>query len=149
MSVEASDLLSAEPASDKKTCEQCGGKFFPRVGSGGKPQKFCSPQCRASFHANVAQRSPTCSAQMTSSAVTPPAKKDEPADAGKDLDWNDEHVVLRGQPETAVYFNPYGGLVIRQHCWPHDDSFVVISAECIGHFINELTDIVGITSLGR
>ena len=79
----------------------------------------------------------------------PPAKKDEPADAGKDFDRNDDDVVLRGQPETAVYFNPYGALVIRQLGWPDDDSIVVISTECIDRFIDKLTDIVGIPSMGR
>lgn len=69
---------------DKKTCEQCGVEFSPRAGSGGKPQKFCSPQCRTAFHADaqpkVSQRSPTWSAQTRLPAVIPHAKKDEPAD---------------------------------------------------------------------
>lgn len=97
-----------------------------------------------------AQRSPTCSAQTASPAVTPPAKKDEPADAGKDFCWKDDDgVVLREQPGTAVHFNRYGGLVIRQYGWPEDDSIVVISAECIDHFVDKLSDIVGIESSGR
>ena len=147
--------VALKPGHNSRTCEQCGGKFSPRAASGGKPQKFCSPQCRTAFHAdaqlNVSQRSPTCSAQTRLPAVIPHAKKDEPADAGKDFDWQkaDDDVVLRVQPETAVYLNPYGALVIRQHGWPDDDSIVVISAECIDHFIDELTDIVGIQSLGR
>jgi hypothetical protein len=126
-----------KPGHNSRACEQCGGKFSPRAGSGGKPQKFCSPQCRTAFHAaqpNVSQRSPTCSAQTRLPAVIPPAKKDEPADAGKDFDWQkaNDDVVLRVRPETAVYFNPYGALVIRQHGWPDDDSIVVISADSVG-----------------
>lgn len=32
-------------------CEHCQQPFTPRSGSGGKPQRFCSPTCRQSFHA--------------------------------------------------------------------------------------------------
>jgi hypothetical protein len=76
--------VALKPGHNSRTCEQCGGKFSPRAASGGKPQKFCSPQCRTAFHAdaqpNVSQRSPTWSAQTRLPAVIPHAKKDEPAD---------------------------------------------------------------------
>jgi hypothetical protein len=83
-------FVPAEPVSEKRACKQCGREFSPRAGSGGKPQRFCSPQCRAAFHAdpkpNVAQCSPTCSAPTTLPDVSPPAKKDEQEAAGEDLE---------------------------------------------------------------
>jgi hypothetical protein len=102
-----------------------------------------SRRCRT----NVSQHSPTCSGEGQPTAVTPPAKKDEPEATGKDFDWikDDDNIVLRDQPETAVYFNPQGGLVIRQQCWPDDDVVVIINPECINRFIGKLKDIVGIT----
>jgi hypothetical protein len=136
-----------------KLCGQCGQLFEPRAGSGGKPQRFCSTDCRLAFHskgqrdANVAQ---TCS---TLPAVIDPAPKPS-ADApeASDFDWNDtERVVLTEQRETAVYWNPMGDLVIRQRgCWPHDDDTVVITAATgTGTFIDKLCDIVGIPSVGK
>jgi hypothetical protein len=68
-----------------------------------------------------------------------------------EFDWNatDGSIVLREQAETAIYFNEYGGLVIRQRSWPNDDVYVVITESNIGRFLDELTDICGIPSAGR
>ncbi|MGB6756715.1 MAG: hypothetical protein WBE14_28545 [Xanthobacteraceae bacterium] len=153
MNVHPSDLLSAEPDADKKICEKCGVEFSPRAGTGGKPQRFCSPQCRTALHAevspNVSQRSPTCGAETTLPAATQPTEKDEPAAAGEDFDWKDRNsIVLHEQPTTAIYFNPNGGLVIRQMAsWcEEDDPVVVIAANRIPEFLDRLCDICGIPS---
>jgi hypothetical protein len=84
-------------------------------------------------------------------AVIQPTEKDVRETAGSDFDWvkNEDDIVLRSQPETAIYFNPHGSLVIRQRNWPDDDAFVVINAESIDRFIDKLTDIIGIPSVGR
>jgi hypothetical protein len=60
------DLLENIAASLPPTCEQCGQAFEPRKGSGGKPQRFCRPDCRQAFHADGqrSQRGPTFSAPM-------------------------------------------------------------------------------------
>jgi hypothetical protein len=55
----------AETAPDTVLCEHCNSPFTRRTGNGGKPQRFCSPQCRHAFHAQREQRSPTCSADTT------------------------------------------------------------------------------------
>jgi hypothetical protein len=57
-SPESLPLIQQQP-----TCEHCATPFAPREGSGGKRQRFCSPDCRAAFHANAqhSQRSPTYS----------------------------------------------------------------------------------------
>src|SRR5215207_11470842 len=62
---EMRDEEAAERAAGKVECgwQGCGNWFSPRARSGGKPQKFCKPECKANFHAaqkanvpNVAQR---------------------------------------------------------------------------------------------
>ncbi len=69
-----------------------------------------------------------------------------------EFDWSDsENVVLHDQPETAVYFNPKGALVIRQRAdWNEEnDPFVYICPNNIAEFIDKLCDVVGIPSVGR
>jgi hypothetical protein len=45
-----------------------------------------------------------------------------------DFSWKDAvnncEVVIPQTPETAVYTNEAGGIVIRQHDWPEDDTWV-------------------------
>jgi hypothetical protein len=145
-----SDLLGHQPK-----CHQCGEPFEPRSKSGGKPQRFCSPECRAAFHTQPqrSQRSPTCSAPSLPAVVDQPKPKDEPAAPAKDsedFDWSDDSVVvIREQPETAIYFNPAGGLVIRQRNSWDEDVYVYINAPLIDTFIDKLCDVVGIPSAGR
>src|SRR5690349_4745539 len=117
-------------AENLKNCEQCGNQFTPRERSGGKPQRFCSQDCRYQFHAQRDQRSPTWSALE---AVCDPPVEEKPAAlpaAKSDFDWSDpaciaECVALRHQPATAVYFNPDGDLIIRQRCWPDEDPVII------------------------
>lgn len=62
--------------------------------------------------------------------------------------WADEDaVIIHEQPETAVYWNPYGQLVIRQRRWPEDDPCVVFSKASL----KALQDAINreIASLGR
>jgi hypothetical protein len=58
-----------------------------------------------------------------------------------DFDWkNDPSVILQEQRATAVYHNPYGGLVIRQErLWDEEsDPYTVISAENIVTFMEAM-----------
>jgi hypothetical protein len=80
-----------------------------------------------------------------------PAKADapKPEKDDQDFDWlNDDSVVLREQPETAIYFNKQGTLVIRQRRWPDEDSFVYIAETNIGAFLDKITDVCGVPSFG-
>ena len=79
-----------------------------------------------------------------------------PAEPEKDtpfgeFDWvNSSSVVLREQPETAVYFNPEGALVIRQRD-PNsdmDDPFVYIQPNNQAAFLDALCDAMGVPSIG-
>ena len=144
-------------------CEQCGEAFEPRQGSGGKPQRFCSTPCRLAFHSEARtgangeggsdlkgqrdQRAPTCSAPPSEIDSPPPENPARAPEAKSDFDWsNPENVALQDQPATALYFNRYGALVIRQcRAWDQDeDTFVYISPENIDDFLNKITDACGI-----
>ena len=79
-----------------------------------------------------------------------PSENNEPAAEG-DFNWSadDSSIILREQPETAVYFNREGSLVIRQHRWPDDDMVIFISASNIDTFLDKITDICGVPSVGK
>lgn len=161
---------------DYKPCEQCSQQFEPRKGSGGKPQRFCSTDCRQSFHSEErrnennreaapylkpqrGQRAPTCT--LPAVIPKPPLAKEEtrPQEAEKDLeafkrgfDWSeDDAVVLKHQPAVAVYWNNAGGLTIRQERdWnEEEDSIIAITKENLDQFLDKLTDICGIPSVGK
>jgi hypothetical protein len=55
-----------------------------------------------------------------------------------DFNWNnpnEESIVLREQRATAVYRNRFGELIIRQQCWPDDDSFIYVTPENVTAFL--------------
>ena len=159
----ATPLLDLSPA---PICEQCSQPFAPREGSGGKPQRFCSADCRTAFHSENRQRdqrAPTCS-EVIDQPATPIAepvsvetraklaalieKHSEPAD---DFDWfKDDSIVLEEQPAIAVYTNPRNAIVIRQRAtFPEDDMFVFIATHNLMTLIDRLCDMAGIPSAGK
>jgi hypothetical protein len=75
-----------------------------------------------------------------------------PFDPEKDGDFNwvdNEAIVITEQPETAVYFNAKGDLVIRQRSpLGEEDPFVYIAKSNHMVFLESLCDIIGIPSLG-
>src|SRR5690349_1327081 len=92
------------------SCEQCGEPFAKREGSGGKPQKFCSPECRQAFHSDSqrSQRSPTCDV-ATVPAATPIA---DPVKAATEACEAQIAAILGEQPE-------------EQFDWIKDDSIIL------------------------
>jgi hypothetical protein len=159
----ATPLLELSPA---PICEQCSQPFAPRERSGGKPQRFCSPECRTAFHSENRQRdqrAPTCSA-ITDHPATPIAdqgpasveaklaalieKHSEPAD---DFDWfKDDSIVLEEQPAVAVYTNSREHIVIRQKApYPDEDQFVFVAPHNLMTLIDRLCDMAGIPSAGK
>jgi hypothetical protein len=140
-------------------CEQCGKPFTPRTGSGGKPQRFCSPECRMAFHAENkpqrSQRGPTCddAANLPSVIARPaPESARAPTPEDSDFDWRtDDSVILRQQPATAIYYNREGSLVIRQEReWDrYEDTYIFIAPQNIDSFLEKLCDMAGIPSAGR
>jgi hypothetical protein len=131
------DIDAAIPAA---ICDECGKAFTPRTGGGSK-QRFCCDTCRKRHHKMGDAQGDAGDAEP----VKPTPAEDS------EFDWNDDCVVLREQRETAIYWNPAGDLVIRQRAGRHDydDPFLVIRADNIADFIDRLTDIIGIPSVGR
>jgi hypothetical protein len=52
--------------------------------------------------------------------------------------------LLPGQPETAIYLNEGGDLVIAQKNWPEEDSIIVVSAPYCRIFLDKICDVVGV-----
>jgi hypothetical protein len=140
----------------ERPCENCHQPFKPREKSGGKSQRFCTPECRFAFHAQRGQRgsSHVGGDDGAVSEAPPPAKPtvEPPQAKGTDFSWtNEEAVVLREQRPTAIYWNPDGDLVLRQRAdWDEEnDPYLVISANNLQDFIDAICDMAGIGSAGR
>jgi hypothetical protein len=163
------DVLPADcnPA-ENYSCEHCGKPFARRERSGGRPQRFCSSECRTAFHSgnrNVPQRSPTCSVatEVAATPVPETAKATQEAAEAKlaailakrEEDrfdwWKDDSIVVERQMSIAIYFNSRGHLVVRQEAeWNEDeDTFIYIAPQNIAAFIDRLCDVGGIPSAGK
>lgn len=75
MNMHAPDLVTQVVS---PTCQHCGEPFTPREGSGGKAQRFCSPEHRADYHAQRRQRE---SLHVGEAASTAPKVADADKDA--------------------------------------------------------------------
>jgi hypothetical protein len=157
--VSPAEVETAELFLPELKCDHCGKAFKPRTNSGGKPQRFCSLDCRADFYAQCRQRGPTCNVGDTEDA-TPIAAEETPTTQVRpstgvdyvpdDYEWKDDDVVLEEQKRTAIYWNIHGDAVIRQMgSYPDDDPYVVICRSNLFDFIDRLCDFAGIPSVGR
>lgn len=140
-------------ASTETRCEQCGEPFTPRVRSGGKPQRFCKPECRAAFHAQRGQREPTCNTPATDpaliladtlNAIEAARTREQEADAQPDaFGWDSpddqDDIVIHRQPTTACYWNRHGSLVIRQEGDRGEDAFLFFDPSNLPKLIHRLT----------
>jgi hypothetical protein len=76
---------------------------------------------------------PTSAERITTPPAADAIKKEVVAKANamlaEDFDWDDVHILLYEQPETAIYIGKHDHIVIRQRCWPDDDSSVIIAPE--------------------
>jgi hypothetical protein len=135
------------------SCKQCARPFVPRSGSGGKTQKFCSPECRQSFHSQRGQHGGSHVglthgdgggiALIEKPAAAPPrAKRDD----FYNFSWaDDESICLRDQPATAIYENSQRTIIIRQErSWDEEnDSFVVIDSAHVFHVVRQILRVAG------
>src|SRR5262245_15943543 len=130
-------------------CEQCRQPFEPRKGSGGKPQRFCSAECRTAFHntdrPNVSTSRPNVLANeekpgdLLARTIERLTKPDD-----RKFDWDDRDVVVvPTQPAIAVYFNTADAVVIRQESpmHPDEDSCVFVQIQNLGPLISILQEI--------
>jgi hypothetical protein len=97
------------------------------------------------------QRSGTSSIKDAGKSQKKPGTSDvvPPKSDGKEFDWyDDDLVVLHEQPRTALYFNEYDGLVIRQegHYLVFDDQLVSIAPEYFESFVRKLCDLLDVQS---
>ena len=139
------------PDVDSPLCEQCNKPFTARSGSGGKPQRFCSTECRTASHSSQQSSQRQNDDQNVGKTPTLETLGTSPQqDTTDDFDWSGENVVIREQPATAIYFNPEGALVIRQKAaYPDNDPFVYIGADHIEAFLDKLCDVCGVPSVGK
>jgi hypothetical protein len=120
------DITSrVDPASlfddNKPLCDQCDKPFEPRSKSGGKPQRFCSSECRFEFHTQRGQRSPTCIAENLPAVLDQPRPKDEPADTAEDICW-----VVPFQPRIECWATNEDEIEIEQISPIHEDENIRI-----------------------
>jgi hypothetical protein len=143
---ETLSFASIETSAPAVFCDHCGKPFTPRNGSGGKAQKFCSPECRQSFHAQRSQRREPHVGDSEPIAIEQPPPEiptsETPEDSERDFSWCDELIVVPAQPAIAVYLNPRGEVVIRQE-GPglngyDDDHFIYVQVKNLGPLIDRL-----------
>ncbi len=72
-----------------------------------------------------------------------------PIEVDDDFDWASRNAVLLEQPETAIYLNFQGSLVIRQYGFPDPDPVIIITAENVGRFIERLRKECNVDSTRR
>ncbi len=129
-------------------CSHCGSSFSPRS-SGGKRQKFCSPQCRRYHHDAPAQRAErgTLPNLLPASVSRPNLKKHSSRakfDRSADAPAGDAEAVLsRKQLSLAVYLNPDGDVVIRDESgWQYtDDNTIVVTRTVLPLLIKRLEEL--------
>jgi hypothetical protein len=131
------------PETQAPVCEFCGEAFERRAG-GGSRQRFCSTRCRQDHHNG---KTPDDSGSSTSPTPVPPPHAPPPADDWSDTKehgfcWTDDDTVIRKQSAIAVYINPYNEVIIRQHDWPDDDSFILVKPEYLPLLIRRLQQIM-------
>ena len=144
------------PDVDSPLCEQCNKPFTARSGSGGKPQRFCSTECRTASHGSQQSSQRQNDDQNVGKTPTLETLGTLPHPV-EDSDWtkfdwaNDEDIVLREQQSVAIYRNGQGSLVIRQERrWDQDeDVIIIVTAGNIDTFIDRLTDVAGFPSVGK
>jgi hypothetical protein len=63
-----------------------------------------------------------------------------------DFDWSDINVVIHEQPQSGVYLNPNGQLVIRQlrNAYEDEDPFLYFSLENVPALVRAIIDTAGI-----
>jgi hypothetical protein len=78
--------------------------------------------------------------QASLAIINPNPQRTDPEPDSHDFDWLADAVdiVIPEQPETAVYVNTAGAIVIRQRADYDDDPIIRIRPECVGALIARL-----------
>jgi hypothetical protein len=119
---------------DLRSCDRCGTLFTPRNGTGGSPQRFCSANCRVSFHAEGqrGQHRPACSALDMPPGIPQPTSESEACEADKGF-------VLVGQQDfIEVAWDRQGNLLLRQDRLYEGDHELRVSRDYFLQFVRAL-----------
>ncbi len=147
ISTTTAETIDELPPIATLACEQCGSGFEPRH-SGGKPQRFCSDDCRRGWHNAQRLKSPTSqdeepnvsptfqptpqqegpSVPKVASPAPPP--QPSPSSGSYTFDWSaleEGDLVAPTQLAIAVYVNARGEVVIRQQQdWNEDEDHITL-----------------------
>jgi hypothetical protein len=112
------DAIAAELAVEDSApkCEHCGNPFQPRKRSGGKPQKYCSEECRRAYKPNAGQCEPTPAQRET--LPVPPEPKPAPEPPSDDIGW---YWSLPYQARIEVARTTADEIEIEEHSPVHPD----------------------------
>jgi predicted nucleic acid-binding Zn ribbon protein len=118
----------------EQRCDRCGAPFSPRRSSGGSQQRFCSSDCRMTFHKERqrTQRRASYAGPTSSPATAQPAANEEAGEAGGRL-------VLMGQRDfIEVARDQHGNLVLRQSRDYDGDHELRVCRDCFPRFLEAL-----------
>jgi hypothetical protein len=135
-----SEIKSAAPA---VLCPQCGETFEPRIGSGGKSQRFCSTKCRRQFH-SASPTPPTPDIGNNDGAT--PIAEEKPRTAGAPKRKRPQFydlVPYVNQNLISAELDDEGNLTLNQNNYPDAPGAIVINRDHIEGFIDRLTDFLG------
>ena len=94
----------------EQRCDRCGAPFSPRRSSGGSQQRFCSSDCRMTFHKERqrTQRRSSYAGPTSSPATAQPTPNEEASGAVERL------VRMSQRDFIEVRRDQYGNLLLRQ-----------------------------------
>jgi hypothetical protein len=62
------------------------------------------------------------------------------------MEWR---TILAMQRLIEFQIDECGGLTLRQSCWPDEDVEIYINGDYVDTFLDRLTDVLGVPSVGR
>jgi hypothetical protein len=129
------------PLDGNAACKNCSCEFTPRKQSGGKPQVYCSTECRR--EADAERKANAANAPQRAEPKKPPAEHIEPETgrAPEAFDW-EVHIVAPSQAAIAIYENEAGAVVIRQEGQysPDEDVWIIVQPQNLGAVIRKLQE---------
>jgi hypothetical protein len=124
----------ALPEPDLRVCSQCGKPFTPRQHSGGSAQRFCTADCRLTFHRERqrSQRSALYAEPTTlPTAAVPPASEEAGEVEGS-------FVLVAHQDLIEVAWDERGNLLLRQDRYYDGDHELLINRDYFPRFLAAL-----------
>ena len=132
--VECQHQLALDGQPDHRVCSQCGQLFAPRRHSGGSVQRFCTTDCRLTFHRERqrAQRTALYAGPTALSATKRPAPNEEASE-------REDSFVLMGQQDfIEVAWDRHGNLLLRQDPLYEGEQELRVSRDYFPRFLQAL-----------